>query len=119
MKLVTTRMMIVLVTLIGLSCGATFAQDNQVSLTACGEAQVIAQSSDAEKVELEFTSNESMAKCFNDFNSQLSDAGWQRIKGDNNIYKNDFYRIVYENNGVKAMLVLRQTETTYKAVFDL
>jgi len=120
MKLVkSVKLVIALVTFIGLFFGVTFAQEGQLTLQACGDAQVVSQSSDQGKVEVEFTSASSIAKCFNDLNSQLNDAGWERVKGDNNIYKSDFYRIVYTQNGVNAMLLVRQTDNLYKVILDL
>ncbi len=112
------KLVIVLALLLGLFFGVSFAQQNQVSIQACGDGQIIAQSSEEGKTELEFTSSESIAKCFNDLDDQMSDAGWERLKGDNNIYKSDFYRIAYSNNGQKAMLVLRQAESSYKVILD-
>lgn len=113
------KLVIPFVTFIGLFFGVTFAQEGQVALQACGEAQVLSESSEADKVEIEFTSATSLAKCFNDLNGQLNDAGWERVKGDNNIYKSDFYRIVYTQNGAEAMLVVRQSDNVYKVILDL
>jgi len=119
MKVNTMKLVITLVTFIGLFFGVTFAQQGQVTLNACGDAQVLSEESDDTKVELEFASTSSMAKCFNDINSQLNDAGWERVKGDNNIYKSDFYRIAYTQNGQNAMLIVRQSDGIYKVMLDL
>lgn len=94
-------------------------EDEQFSLEPCGEAQILTQSAEDDKLELEFNSDEKMAKCFSDLDDQMNEAGWERVKGDNNIYKSDFYRIEYTNEAAEeVMLVVRKSDNAFKVILD-
>ncbi len=98
----------------------TEAQEDTFSLKACDEqAQILSQSFEDDKFELEFTSTEKVPKCFADIDDQLEEKGWQRVKGNNNVYKSDFYRIGYVNaSAEEATLILRQKDNAFAVMFE-
>ncbi len=91
-----------------------------VSLESCDSDQIISQSVDAKKAELEFTSNKSIAKCFFSLNAQMNANGWERARNTNNIYQGNLYRIIYaQEDGAKQMLIVRKVDNVYKVILDL
>lgn len=95
-----------------------FAQNSVVSLEACDTEQVISQNVLDNKAELEFTSSKSIAKCFYSINTQMKAEGWKIALNTNNVFSNNLFRIIYSQNGVKQMLIVRKTDNVYKVLLN-